>query len=283
MHVYSGEALCSSCARKTTTHSTQLEAALGCHHGRSSGGGNGSLSIAYVPSAPRPSAQPLASYEGGTGGISPEVDKLKLACFSKTALSSHHSKGTAAVSHTAHCTRAMILDKPLSVGHFGEKGQTCVIYSVHVHPDGSRFATGGGDHRVKIWSMEPFRTPPSAVRGAADALVLGKPPATGAPPAAGVAPTKIAAHVQGEEVKVLAVLPQHTGSVLCVRWSHGGRYLASASDDTYVLIWELRPADALGGGGSSVPFGSSDTPNAENWARVWVLRGHSMDVLDCAW
>lgn len=151
----------------------------------------------------------------------------------------------------------MILDKPLSVGHFGEKKQACVIYSVHAHPDGSRFATGGGDFRVRIWSMEPFRSP-AAAAGA------GAAPAT--------APT--------EDVQLLANLPQHTGSVLCVRWSHGGRYLASASDDTYVLIWELLPA----GLAAAAPFGSTtETPNVENWSRVCVLRGHEMDVLDCAW
>lgn len=181
----------------------------------------------------------------------------------------------------------MILDKPLSVGHFGEKGQTCVIYSVHVHPDGSRFATGGGDHRVKIWSMESFRSPASAVRtaaaaAAASAVAAGRRTNPGAAPPPGT-PGMVSPHVQGEEVKMLATLPQHTGSVLCVRWSHGGRYLASASDDTYVLIWELRPAGSAAGGGSSAPFGSRDAPNIENWSRVWVLRGHGMDVLDCAW
>eukprot|EP00903_Cladosiphon_okamuranus_P014287 g13270.t1 len=147
----------------------------------------------------------------------------------------------------------MILDKPMSVGHFGEKKQACVIYSVHAHPDGSRFATGGSDHRVRIWSMEPFRSP-----------------------AVAVAPTSTA---PTEDVQLLANLPQHTGSVLCVRWSHGGRYLASASDDTYVLIWELLPA----GLAAAAPFGTTETPNVENWSRVCVLRGHAMDVLDCAW
>lgn len=152
----------------------------------------------------------------------------------------------------------MILDKPLSVGHFGEKKQACVIYSVHVHPDGSRFATGGSDHRIRIWSMEPFRSPAAAVAAAA--------------------PTAAAEHPT-ESVQLLANLPQHTGSVLCVRWSHGGRYLASASDDKFIFIWELLP-DGLA---AAAPFGSTEAPNAENWSRVCVLRGHIMDVLDCDW
>lgn len=154
----------------------------------------------------------------------------------------------------------MILDKPFNVGHFGEKGQICVIYSTDVHPDGTRFATGGGDHRVKIWSMSPFTTPASSTT--TDATTTDRP---------------VHQQVQ-DKLRLLADLPQHTASVQCVRWSHDGRYLASASDDHYVLIWELRP-----GAASSAPFGSSDAPNVENWTRVWVLRGHTMDVLDCAW
>lgn len=32
----------------------------------------------------------------------------------------------------------------------------------------------------------------------------------------------------------------HSGAVLCVRWANGeGRFLASGSDDTKIIIWEL--------------------------------------------
>lgn len=31
------------------------------------------------------------------------------------------------------------------------------------------------------------------------------------------------------------------GSVLAVRWAHHGRYLASGSDDTVVMIWVIDP------------------------------------------
>ena len=33
----------------------------------------------------------------------------------------------------------------------------------------------------------------------------------------------------------------HTGPVLCVRWAHSGRWLASGSDDEIVMIWDLDP------------------------------------------
>ena len=29
------------------------------------------------------------------------------------------------------------------------------IFSVDVHPDGQRFATGGNDNRVKLWALQP--------------------------------------------------------------------------------------------------------------------------------
>jgi hypothetical protein len=68
----------------------------------------------------------------------------------------------------------------------------------------------------------------------------------------------------------------HTGPVLTVRWAHHGRYLASGSDDTVLLIWDIDP---MGGGRV---FGSEEV-NVENWKALRRLAGHEADVVDCAW
>jgi protein HIRA/HIR1 len=83
------------------------------------------------------------------------------------------------------------------------------IFSVHVHPDGSRIATGGLDAKIRIWSTKPILNPASELSG--------KPP------------------------KSLCTLTMHTGPVLTVRWAHSGRWLASGSDDEIVMIWDLDP------------------------------------------
>jgi protein HIRA/HIR1 len=83
------------------------------------------------------------------------------------------------------------------------------IFSVHVHPDGSRIATGGMDAKVRIWSTKPILSE--------EADKKGRPP------------------------KALCTLSMHTGPVLTVRWAHSGRWLASGSDDMVVMIWDLDP------------------------------------------
>jgi protein HIRA/HIR1 len=83
------------------------------------------------------------------------------------------------------------------------------IFSVHVHPDGSRIATGGLDAKIRIWSTKP---------------ILNK-----------------ASELSNKPPKSLCTLAMHTGPVLVVRWAHSGRWLASGSDDTIVMIWDLDP------------------------------------------
>jgi protein HIRA/HIR1 len=78
----------------------------------------------------------------------------------------------------------------------------------------------------------------------------------------------------------------HTGPVLVVRWAGSGKWLASGSDDTIVMIWDLDPyviSFSLGincaltrpfcrNGGGKV-WGSEDV-NVEGWKALRRLTGH---------
>ncbi|PPQ69736.1 hypothetical protein CVT25_010445 [Psilocybe cyanescens] len=118
------------------------------------------------------------------------------------------------------------------------------IFSVHVHPDGSRIATGGLDAKIRIWSTKPILN--------AAAEESGKPP------------------------KSLCTLTMHTGPVLTVRWAHSGKWLASGSDDETVMVWDHDP-NARG------KVWGSDEVNLEGWKPLKRLQGHESDVTDVAW
>ncbi|KAJ1304238.1 hypothetical protein OPQ81_005401 [Rhizoctonia solani] len=106
------------------------------------------------------------------------------------------------------------------------------IFTIHVHPDGSRVATGGLDAKVRIWATKP---------------ILKK---------------------EFEETA--------TNKILCTLGMHSGKWLASGSDDTVIMIWDLDP-----NGGGRV-FGS-DEVNIEGWKALKRLPGHESDVTDLAW
>lgn len=125
------------------------------------------------------------------------------------------------------------------------------IFSLDVHPDGSRFATGGqgaGDSgRVVIWNMGPVVDEEQETK---------------------------------ENVpKYLSRMDNHLNCVNCVRWSSDGKYLASAGDDKVVMIWQIARYNNSAAGNSL--FGG--TANAETWRCVATLRGHSGDILDLNW
>ncbi|EXB74962.1 Protein HIRA [Morus notabilis] len=133
----------------------------------------------------------------------------------------------------------MIAEKPSWVRHEGMQ-----IFSIDVQPGGLRLATGGGDHKVRIWNMKS----------------LGR-------------------ELDTEETtqRLLATLRDHFGSVNCVRWAKHGRYLASGSDDQAILVHERKP------GSGTTEFGSGEPPDVENWKVVLTLRGHTADVVDLNW
>ncbi|XP_022819941.1 protein HIRA homolog [Spodoptera litura] len=133
----------------------------------------------------------------------------------------------------------MKLLKPSWVNHDDKP-----IFSVDIHPTGKRFATGGqgGDSgRVVVWNLNP---------------VLFE-----------------SVEVDPNIPKMLCQMDNHLACVNCVRWSNGGKYLASGGDDRLVMVWGLSVA-------------ANATPGkhkAETWRCLATLRGHAGDVLDLAW
>lgn len=133
----------------------------------------------------------------------------------------------------------MIAEKPSWIRHEGMQ-----IFSIDIQPGGLRFATGGGDHKVRIWNMK------SVARDS---------------------------EKDDQTHRNLATLRDHFGSVNCVRWAKHGRHIASGSDDQVILIHERRP------GSGTTEFGSGEPPDIENWKVVMTLRGHTADVVDLNW
>ncbi|KAI3706479.1 hypothetical protein L6452_24259 [Arctium lappa] len=135
----------------------------------------------------------------------------------------------------------MIAEKPNWVRHEGMQ-----IFSIDIQPGGLRFATGGGDHKVRIWNMKYV------------AKILHLDP-------------------DKPKLELLATLRDHFGSVNCVRWAKHGRYIASGSDDQVIQIHERKP------GSGTTEFGSGEAPDVENWKIALTLRGHTADVVDLNW
>ena len=137
----------------------------------------------------------------------------------------------------------MKLLKPNWLSHEGQP-----IFSLSLHPDGSRLATGGQGKDsgiVVIWNMAP-------VISAKAEKDLSVP-------------------------KMLCELTNHLGCVNCVRWSIDGKLLASGGDDAIIMLWQLRYK------GTTAPAFGSDKPIHEQWGCGHMLRGHNGDVLDMCW
>ncbi|KAA8592417.1 hypothetical protein FQN60_017872 [Etheostoma spectabile] len=121
----------------------------------------------------------------------------------------------------------MKLLKPSWVSHNGKP-----IFSVDIHPDGTKFATGGQGEdsgKVMIWNMAPVLREDDE---------------------------------KNENIpKMLCQMDNHLACVNCVRWSNNGLYLASGGDDKLVMVWK-RAAFI----GPSTVFGSSSKlANVEQW------------------
>lgn len=139
----------------------------------------------------------------------------------------------------------MKLLKPSWVSHNGKP-----IFSLDIHPDGTKFATGGQGEdsgKVVIWNMAPV----------------------------------LREEDENSETipKMLCQMDNHLACVNCVRWSNNGQYLASGGDDKLVMVWKRAALI-----GPSTVFGSSNKlANVEQWRCVTILRNHTGDVMDVAW
>ncbi|KAG8455922.1 hypothetical protein GDO86_001931 [Hymenochirus boettgeri] len=139
----------------------------------------------------------------------------------------------------------MKLLKPTWVNHNGKP-----IFSVDIHPEGTKFATGGQGQdsgKVVIWNMPPVLKEEDE---------------------------------KNENIpKMLCQMDNHLACVNCVRWSNNGAYLASGGDDKLIMVWKRS-----GYIGPSTVFGSSSKlANVEQWRCLTILRSHSGDVMDVAW
>lgn len=77
--------------------------------------------------------------------------------------------------------------------------------------------------------------------------------------------------------RLLCTLSAHSGSsVLAVRFSSTGTYLASAGDDGCVCIY-THNEDTEGN------LTQEPSPHDEHWSRIKLCRGHGLDVVDLAW
>jgi len=267
------------------------------------------------------------------------------------------------------------------------------MYSIDVHPDGTRFATAAGDGTVKIWSMstlfdgvlndtnnnsnskkrskggkqskkkkgptskfteggnyvssqsedyessssedtpkkqsaaqqqqqKPPGTPQAAVNDLSS-LVRKKKDGTPQKSTAAVNPfttstnfmdrsnnnesasmsplsrltsrpggASIATQPSNKQHKLLSTISSHEGSVLALRFSSSGTYLATAGDDSYVNIYQRSntPSLAKGNlvgvgadGSKSTSNGTNNDEDVEHWNRIAICRGHHLDVVGLTW
>jgi protein HIRA/HIR1 len=140
--------------------------------------------------------------------------------------------------------------KPAWVGHDGNP-----IFSIDIHPDGTRFATGGQGPekcgRVIIWNMAPIISTRDEDKS--------------------------------DVPKKLCQMDNHLACINCVRWSNHGKYLASAGDDKNLMVWQLAGKNYNHPSSHHAQSSVFESANVEQWRCIATLNGHNGDILDLAW
>ncbi|XP_075390680.1 protein HIRA isoform X1 [Tenrec ecaudatus] len=167
----------------------------------------------------------------------------------------------------------MKLLKPTWVNHNGKP-----IFSVDIHPDGTKFATGGQGQdsgKVVIWNMSPVLQEDDEKDENIPKMLCQMDNHLGTD--VDCTPGRVIR--QKTQPTHRTILGQTAACVNCVRWSNSGLYLASGGDDKLIMVWKR--ATYIG---PSTVFGSSGKlANVEQWRCVSILRSHSGDVMDVAW
>ncbi|KAL5112586.1 Protein HIRA [Taenia crassiceps] len=187
------------------------------------------------------------------GFLSSELNVGNQAGFSKLHLGQSAWAGTLAAVAFVSCGWEMRLLKPHWVTHGSISKKDVLlrpIYTLDIHPDGKRLATGGltdGGGLIILWDMSIIRDPEK----------------------------------QSQTVsKMLYQMNNHQACVNCVRWSPTGRWLASGGMDRVIMLW----VKTIAGVRSSAMFGASEKMKfSEHWRCAAVLRHHTGDIIDIAW
>ena len=79
--------------------------------------------------------------------------------------------------------------------------------------------------------------------------------------------------------RLLCKISSHSGSVLTLRFSTSHKILASAGDDSHVILYAQSSSPNLALTGNLM----EDSDNLEHWNRIRICRGHNLDVVGLAW